>query len=48
MTLVGESWFSQTLDHFIDNALAEDIGAGDLTKPGHHQKRANRYSLVLC
>lgn len=31
MTLVGESWFSQTLDHFIDNALAEDIGAGDLT-----------------
>lgn len=31
MTLVGESWFSETLDHFINNALAEDIGAGDLT-----------------
>jgi nicotinate-nucleotide pyrophosphorylase (carboxylating) len=31
MTLVGESWFSQRLDRFIDDALAEDIGAGDLT-----------------
>lgn len=31
MTLVGEGWFSQTLDRFIDDALAEDIGAGDLT-----------------
>ncbi len=31
MNLVGESWFSQTLYRFIDDALAEDIGAGDLT-----------------
>ncbi len=31
MTLVGESWFSLKIDRFIDDALAEDIGAGDLT-----------------
>jgi nicotinate-nucleotide pyrophosphorylase (carboxylating) len=31
MTEINAHWFGQTIDRFIDAALAEDIGEGDLT-----------------